>query len=120
MYPGVDVQQSAVDSSIRYVSGGIGEPGRSSLMAMQKDFNLKLMFADTKGPYLSDVNVTISDNKGQTLIDTVTDGPYLFAKLKPGTYRVKSTYQGTSHEQKVTVGSGGQKTANIFFKTNEM
>lgn len=117
---GVKVQQSSFDSSVHFVTGGIGEPGRSSLKAMENNYRLKLMFAAKTGHYLSDVEVTITDKNGQTIISTVTDGPFLLTDLKPGTYHVRANYDGQTQDKKVTVGSSGLKTQNFYFATSEV
>ena len=74
-------------SGVVYVSGGIGTEAVELLNSMQKDFNLKMVFTDKAGEYLSDVKVTIIDSNGRVLLDAVTDGPLLMVKLQAGRYR---------------------------------
>ena len=54
----------------------------------QQRFNLKLVFATQGGSYLADVNVRIDDTRGNKLLDTVSDGPWLLVRMAPGRYRM--------------------------------
>lgn len=103
---------------VRFVSGGIGESERYAMQAMKSDYNLNLLFAvKGSGKFLADVNVRIADAKGNTLVETVADGPYLFASLDPGNYTVTAEKDGIAKRQKVRVGSG--KTASLSFYWTE-
>ncbi len=73
---------------VAYVSGGVGTEEMQALKAMSAHFNLKVTMATNSGHFVSDVEVRIEDSHGQTVLDTVADGPLLFAQLKPGTYTV--------------------------------
>jgi hypothetical protein len=42
-------------SGVMYVTGGAGSEAVDLLKSMEKDFNLKLVFANTSGAYVSDV-----------------------------------------------------------------
>ena len=51
----------------------------------------------------------------ETLLDTRAEGPYLWAKVPPGQYKVQTTLNGTMKEQRVTVGNGQSKRAIFVF-----
>ncbi|MDP1665903.1 MAG: carboxypeptidase regulatory-like domain-containing protein [Methylobacter sp.] len=76
---------------VTFVTGGVGENERNAMQAMRAEYNLNLLFSvrDT-GEYLSDVTVRITDSRGNTLMESVSDGPMLFAKLKPGRYIISA------------------------------
>ena len=90
-------------SGVMYVSGGIGTDAVDLLKSMQRDFNLKMVLADKAGEYLSDVRVTITDIGGRVLLDAVTEGPLLMAKLPAGRYRVDATFDGRPKRQNIAV-----------------
>jgi hypothetical protein len=48
-------------SGVTYVSGGAGTEAVDRLRSMEKDFNLKLVFAMKNGEYVADVRVTVVD-----------------------------------------------------------
>ena len=80
---------------VSFVSGGVGGDERLALQAMRADYNLSLLFSvKNSGEYLSEVKVRIEDAKGGVYLETVSDGPILYAKLKPGHYHVSATKNG--------------------------
>ena len=52
-------------SGVTYVTGGAGTEAVDRLRAMEKDFNLKLVFALNNGEYLADVDVSVVDAANQ-------------------------------------------------------
>lgn len=80
---------------VEFVSGGVGGDEQKSMQAMRADYNLHLLFSikDT-GEYVSDVKVHIADSNGHPLMESVSEGPMLFAKLKPGRYKVSVDRDG--------------------------
>ncbi len=101
-------------SGISYVTGGVGMEGADRLKAMEKDFNLKLVFADKTGSYLSAVKVAIVDATGHAVLETTTEGPFLMARLVAGAYQINATFAGQMERQKVTVGAN--KLSTIDFR----
>lgn len=87
----------STQNGISYVSGGVGEDDEEAMRAVAAEYNLKLSFAESiTGAYLSGVKVTVQDTKGNTLLDTVSDGPCLFASMPAGTYKVTAESGGKS------------------------
>lgn len=85
-----------------YVTGGIGSEAVDRLKSMEGDFDLKLVFANTAGAYLSDVKVTIVDASGRVVLNATSEGPILMAKLPPGRYRVDASFNGHAQSRKIT------------------
>ena len=94
---------TSAPSGVTYVSGGVATEAVELLKSMEKDFNLKAVFADRAGEYLSDVKVTITDSRGRVLLDVITEGPLLMAKLPVGSYRIDATFDGRPKRQNVAV-----------------
>lgn len=94
--PGILMATS--DEGTRYLVGGIGSDERETIDNLGTDFNVKFVFAETSGDYVSDVRVVIDDVHGKRLAHVVTNGPWLYVKLPPGRYRVKATYVATPIE----------------------
>ena len=99
--------------NVTYVSGGVGLESLDQLSSIYRDFNLKLVFALNSGAYLSGVQVAIVDRKGQTVVDTTSDGPWFMAKLPVGNYQVIATVAGKAEKRQVSVGTSGLKTINL-------
>jgi hypothetical protein len=88
--PGILMATS--DEGIRYLMGGIGSDERETIENLGTDYNVKFIFAETSGDYISDVRVVIDDLHGKRLAHVMTNGPWLYVNLPSGSYRVKATY----------------------------
>jgi hypothetical protein len=98
-----------------FISGGVGKAERDRLEAMSRDYNFKMQMATSGGAFVSDVNVKIKDAKGNVVLETVTDGPLLMAKLPTGKYTVTASKFGETKTQTVQVGAKSSKPVNIFW-----
>ena len=98
-------------NGIEYVTGGFGDDMAEAFKSAQSEYPLALTFAEDAGggsrPYLAEVDVSIKDQSGETVLEVPSTGPYFLAKLKPGKYRVEATHMGKTQTQNVTVGEGG-------------
>ncbi|MFN7087046.1 MAG: carboxypeptidase-like regulatory domain-containing protein [Burkholderiales bacterium] len=103
---------------VSYVSGGIGADSQERLQAIEKQFNLKLVFTLVEGNYLADVAVTVKDAKGRTVAEHVADGPFFMAKLPAGSYSVAASYEGKSQTRKVTLREGALRTEYLRWPSN--
>jgi hypothetical protein len=68
--------------------------------AWGKAYNVKLSFAEKKGPYLSDVKLTLEAAKEAEIITITTTGPWFYIQLPAGTYTVKAALGGITREIK--------------------
>ncbi len=105
-------------SGIVYVTGGVGSESTNLLKSMERDFNLKLVLANTSGAYLGDVKVTILDASGQVVLDATSDGPLLMAKLPAGGYRVDATFGGHPKSRKIAVAAKTLSTIDLRWAPN--
>jgi hypothetical protein len=86
------------DGGVRYLMGGVGSDERKSMEILAADYNVKFVFAGRSGDYIADVSVVIDDLHGKSLAQVVTNGPWLYLMLSPGSYRVKATYVAKTME----------------------
>ena len=91
------------------VSGGVGFDEMAKIQSVAGQYNVKAIFALKSGKYLADIPVTVTDAKGATVIDTVAVGPWLLAKLAPGTYRIAATFDGRTLTIPVAVPATGNR-----------
>ncbi len=104
LYQPVSAVEPQTQGEVSFVSGGVGGEERHALQALRSEYNLSLLFSvKGSGEYLSDVNVRIEDAKGGIYLETVSDGPILYAKLKPGKYHVSAAQNGYEIYKKVTL-----------------
>ncbi len=105
---------------IEYVSGGIGSDASTAFKAAKSSYPLALTFAavgeDGSTPYVADVQLEITDEQGGSVLSLPSVGPYLLAKLQPGTYTVRATYKGMTQTQQVKVGGPGSVDVRVAWK----
>lgn len=84
--------------TVTYVSGGIGLDESTAMKAAAPQFPLELMFVRSpeagSRAYSADNVVTILDARGNTILNTSADGPYMLVDLQPGRYTVIAEDQG--------------------------
>jgi hypothetical protein len=101
---------------VTYVSGGIGADETRAFAAAAKQYPLTLEFAIKHAPhteFAANVHVTITDAKGQSVLDTRSDGPFLLAKLPVGYYTVRAEQQEQMLTRSVHVMT--HKPAHVLF-----
>jgi len=64
---------------------------------------------------MADVQVTISDATGKTLVQTTADGPYLLASIPPGRYRIGATAGSSTKQQSVNVPQHGPADVRFYW-----
>lgn len=105
---------------VSYVTGGIGLDESTAIKAAEKDFALSLLFAQNKrGEYLSDVKVSIKDKAGKTVLEAVSDGPMLLARLPAGVYKVSAAHEGTVMVKTMRIESKGVARAAFVWQPAE-
>jgi hypothetical protein len=93
---------------VSFMSGGVGEE-RQALEAMGQRFNLKLTMALSSGHFVGDARVRIQSPQGRVVLDTLADGPLLYAQLQPGTYTVSCSLNGKELKQTAQISAGAQQ-----------
>ena len=107
--------QPATQHGISYISGGIGQDEANAIRGQFGRYNLHLTFAARGGAFLADVQVSISDAAGKTLVQATADGPYLLAAVPPGSYRVSATAGGATQQPSVTVPQHGPVELRFYW-----
>lgn len=100
-------------NGVSYLSGGISDTGQEMIREQAGDFNLEVLSALEEGNYLSEVSIRIADAKGNTVLSTVTEGPFLYADLAPGTYTIMANVEGELQRQTATVNNSQQTRVNF-------
>jgi hypothetical protein len=110
--PSAAADRQAAVPPIAHESGGIGDD--DPLMAITGDYNLQLVFATQgSGEYLADVKVLIADAKGNTLLDAESPGPFFFARLPTGSYRISADFHGLALRKSVMISD--RRRQNLYF-----
>jgi hypothetical protein len=78
---------NAAAQAVKTKSTGIGKDERGAA----NGYSVRFEFAELAGAYMGKVAVQVKDPSGNTVVDTVSDGPWLLADLAPGQYRITAT-----------------------------
>jgi hypothetical protein len=74
-----------------YMHGGVGSAERDAMEQRGKSYNVKLSFADKRGPYVASVKLLLQGADKKEIVNLTTDGPWFYIELPPGTYTVQAT-----------------------------
>lgn len=102
-----------------YISGGIGEEGRAELEAVQKNYDLKVVFAGEGGIFLDDIHAVITDAAKNTVLVIDPEGPILLVNLKPGKYVVTGEAQGIVQKANVSIKKNRLTNITLRFPIGE-
>ncbi|WP_058546215.1 carboxypeptidase-like regulatory domain-containing protein [Pseudomonas fluorescens] len=112
---GVQVQPMQ-QNGITYLSGGIGED-EARAIGQAQGYGLHMTFAvGPENKYIPDVEVTVQNASGQTLLTLSDAGPLVYVQLPPGKYSVVATRNGEARRDTAEVGSGAAR--NLVFHWN--
>jgi hypothetical protein len=103
--------------TVTYLTGGVGADESAAIKRAESEFPLSLEFvqaARPKAEYLADVHVTIKDQTGKVLLQTVSDGPFLLAKLPDGKYTVSAENNDQTKTQHVVLAAN--KPEHVVFE----
>ena len=109
----VTLNMEARAADVPYMSGGAGADAREELLANEREYNLKIIVADTSGAYLANVQVVIESPGKERVLDTTMDGPILLAKLAPGTYTIRATSDAKTLTRTVTIAVQGLRQVDF-------
>jgi hypothetical protein len=95
--------------NVTFITGGVTKDEAESFRAAMSRYALGLEFAKANGPrgdFLANVDVSITDARGQPVLQTISDGPFLLADLPAGQYTVRAASEGQLKTQTVNVTPG--------------
>lgn len=96
------------DHGIAYITGGVGLDEVATLRGIASRYSMRTQFASVSGESLSGVLLSLRKMDGTLVFSATSDGPYLYAKMPPGSYRMTARSEGVERRRTVTVpGRGG-------------
>jgi hypothetical protein len=102
-FSGVTIEKGSVNN-VTYETGGVGIEERAAMQEGIKGYDLRLIFATTKGYYLASIPVQIKTPDGKVLLSKKSNGPWFWAELPSGHYEVVASYKNREEMHKVDVG----------------
>ena len=94
----IAITEGKTEQGFAFLSGGVSSDEREVMEQKGKAYNVKLSFAEKRGPYLSDIKLEIRGPKGAEIISTTTNRPWFFIQLPAGTYAVRAGFKGQIKE----------------------
>jgi hypothetical protein len=113
-FAGITIEKGHA-KDVAYETGGVGIEERATMQKSMKDYNVRLVFANTKGWYLSSVPVQINGTDGKVLLKEESNGPWFWVKLPQGSYEIVASYGNKQEVHKIDVGKTPQ---NVEFMWN--
>jgi hypothetical protein len=107
--------ESASADSPQWISGGVTGDERHVMQSKSSRYTLWLVTAVRGGEYLSDVHVSIRDEKGVLVFDQLLDGPWLMVDLPQGLYNVVATSNGQRLSRQLKVTAGKPARTHLHF-----
>ncbi|RFU49623.1 carboxypeptidase-like regulatory domain-containing protein [Paraburkholderia sp. DHOC27] len=95
------------DNGVAYVTGGVGQDEASAMRGLAGGYNMRATFTTRSGEYLSGVNLRVVKAGGATVFAATSDGPYLFARLPEGHYRIIASVDGAERSRELYVPARG-------------
>lgn len=95
-------------------SGGVGTEER----AAAPDGHLKIILSQQNGKYVADCEVAIYDEKGEVVLKTLADGPWVIIDLPAGNYAVVALrFNGDTQSTRFSVDEVTQTVVSLIFPT---
>ena len=98
--PVIMVTEGQSPQGFPYMHGGVGSDERESMEQRGKSYNVKFSFAEKRGAYLAGVKTVLEGEQGTEIVNLISDGPWFYIQLLPGTYNLKATFGPKTNEIK--------------------
>lgn len=115
-----DINEIKTAGNVRYACTGVGEEGRDD--PQWNRFPAKLVFATSRGAYLSNVAVRVTDkSSGEAVFDGGCEyAPWLLLDLPAGSYEVTAEAEDAQAKTvTLDVGGSGQTERTVHFETDQ-
>jgi hypothetical protein len=92
-----------------FVTGGVGIDEARAMRAAEKHYPLSLLLVERAKPrdeFLAAVDVKVTNGKGETQLQTTSDGPYVLMSLPDGRYTITAEHDGKTLTRQATVKAG--------------
>lgn len=107
-----------INDSVKYMTGGIDVDQSTLMLGASKEWPITLVFAelaDKHAEYLSDVKLTLTNQKKEIVLDINSDGPIALIDVPAGNYTVEATFNGTKLTRKLTLKNKPLPKINLLW-----
>jgi hypothetical protein len=95
--------------SVDYMNGGIGSEQADLMRQMSAEYPVQMTFAERNqgmDEFVADVNLRVTDDHGNVVVDLPDQGPIFLLQAPPGAYTVEAERQGEVKTQRFDVAPG--------------
>ena len=114
------VPEHGTSGGVGYQVGGVDAEEARQLSQAAREYPVELIFAwKGSGEYLADVQLSVRDESGRTLLSLNDAGPIVLLKLAPGRYRVDALRNTRELHRMVQVGANTHQQAVFYWPKDE-
>jgi hypothetical protein len=106
-----------MSGGVAFRTGGVGELEAAAMRRAEPSYPLSVEFFrrhDGEDEFVADVDVTIADRDGRTLLSARGAGPVLLADLPDGSYMVVARQNGETTRKRVTLAGRPERLVFIW------
>lgn len=119
--PAADTSRIAItprtENGVTYLCGGVGDEESAYMkQTAARDYDLMMTFAERTGSYVANVDVSIKDARGRTVLETTCDAPIMLVDLPSGgNYRIHADAGGRAIDRSAAVKGGRGHARQVTF-----
>jgi hypothetical protein len=101
-----------------FITGGVGKDESDAIAQAAGAWPLMLELSQSAPPraeFISDVQITIKDKSGNTVLDMTSTGPYVLVRLPAGKYSLDATYGSKTLHRDISIQKGHSKRLSLMW-----
>jgi len=106
-----------------FITGGVGKDESEGIAQAAGTWPLMLELSQSaatpRAEFISDVQITIKDKSGNTVLDMRSEGPYVLVKLPAGKYSLDATYESKTLHRNVSLEKGRSVRLSLMWPAAE-
>jgi len=106
-----------------FITGGVGKDESEAIAQAAGTWPLMLELSQSaatpRAEFISDVQITIKDKSGNTVLDMRSEGPYVLVKLPAGKYSLDATYESKTLHRNVSLEKGRSVRLSLMWPPAE-
>lgn len=105
-----------------FITGGVGKDESDAIAQAAGAWPLMLELSQSAAPraeFISDVQITIKDKSGNTVLDMPSAGPYVLVRLPAGKYSLDATYESKTLHRDISIQKGRSKRLSLMWPAAE-
>ena len=106
-------------AGVSYITGGVGDEELAEIKAQEHNFNAHVLLSSTSGEYMSEATIRFLDSSNAEILRVDDVGPFFYATLPAGTYKVEAASNSGAVQSKKLVVSDKKPSGRVVILFNE-